>query len=141
MVEEAVFKGEIIPIMASSFTTRVLNALQPLFKEELRDKTTEELGSCIRYISIIAIHIRSMSLVATEKFVSIWPPTGSAFDDLTMETVDTDTIRRAQTVRLPLCPGIQAYPKEADLIDYQGFGHASGSESPSKDALKALVVC
>jgi hypothetical protein len=141
MVEEKAFKEKVIPVMASTFTTRFSKALKPLFKEELHHKTTEELHRSIVKISSLAIHIRSMSLVGTEKFVSIWPFANSSFDDRTMETEDTDRVRRTGTVRLPICPGIQAYTKQADVIDYQGFGHAIESEVPSGDALKALVVC
>jgi hypothetical protein len=138
MVEEKVFIEEVIPVMASTFTTRLLKALRPLLKEEVRHGT---LHAEILSIAKLAIHIRSMSLVGTEKCVSIWPSANTSLDDCTMEDENTERARTTGRVRLPICPGIQVYPKQAGVIDYQGFGHADESEVPCKDTLKALVVC
>ncbi|KAF2181386.1 hypothetical protein K469DRAFT_729477 [Zopfia rhizophila CBS 207.26] len=140
MIKEKDFKDVTIPRMASRHTTRLLNALQPLFDKQLQYKTARKLKLTLDCILRLAIQVRSLSLVGTEDYASIWPSPGSLFDNNEMETEHSGMATMANLVRLPLSPGLRAYPKENAMVGYHRFGNGEGTSRTPKYVIKALIL-
>jgi hypothetical protein len=139
MVEEEAFREEVLPRMASSHSARLLEAFEPLFVGGLQHKTSRKLQRSLRSILSIAVEIRAISLVGVERYECIWPSIGSTFDAGMMETRGAGPRDRNRVVRLPLCPGLQAYSKKGAVVDYQGFGSGARCHTSSTYVIKALV--
>ncbi|KAF1849716.1 uncharacterized protein K460DRAFT_324282 [Cucurbitaria berberidis CBS 394.84] len=140
LIREKDFNEVIIPRMTSEYTTLLLDALQPLFSKSLQSKTREGLKSPLDCIFGLAMQIRSLSLVGTEEYESVWPSSGSLFDNNEMETEQSESNNAANLVRLPLLPGIRAYSKQKAMVGYHGFGNGEGPNKTPKYVCKALVL-
>jgi len=124
---------------SSTLTARLTTALQPLLGQQSEHKTTDELSRSIDCIMRLALQIRSLSLVSTEDYDSIWPLLGSSFDENEMETKHSGSNTAKNLVRLPLCPGLRAYRKATSLVADHGFGKGERGRTP-KYKVKALVL-
>jgi hypothetical protein len=131
----------IVPYMSDALTTRLLNALQPLFDQRQKRGATRKLRSSLHCILSLAVQIRSESLVGTENYESVWPSTGSLFDQNEMETRHAGSLNSANIVRLPLCPGFRAYPKRKEIVGYHGLGNGQWPHISPMYVIKAMVLC
>jgi hypothetical protein len=138
MIEEKDFKDATIPRIASGLTTRLLNALQPLFDKESRHKTTKMLTTQLDCILRLALQVRSLSLVGNEEYESIWPSSGSLVDN-EIEAEHSVMANVPNLVRLPLFPGLRAYRKEKEMVGYHRFGNGEVTSRTPKYIIKALV--
>jgi hypothetical protein len=138
LVDENGFKNVVVPEMSRSLTRRLSKALAPLFDSRRRKTTIEKLKPSLRSLLRIAIHIRQLSLVGHERYEAIWPRTGSRFDNDGMETVSAETNMKA-TVRLPMCPGLRAYPTQGNAVSYTGFETRDELHVPVKYVIKATI--
>ncbi|KAF2624066.1 hypothetical protein BU25DRAFT_166424 [Macroventuria anomochaeta] len=140
IIEDDSFKDVIVPKMSEMFTSRLVNALEPLFDKDSRRNAIQKLRPSLYSILHLAIQIRSETLVSTDCYQLIWPSVGSSFNKKEMETKGTESIAVAGVVRLPLCPGIRAYTKEKALVDYGGLMRGDVSRMGPKYVMKALVL-
>ncbi|KAF2707545.1 hypothetical protein K504DRAFT_383490 [Pleomassaria siparia CBS 279.74] len=148
MIEEKDFENVTIPSMASRHTIRLSNALQPLFKKQLQSRMTKKLQSrmtkklrhTLDDILRLALKIRSLSLVGTEEYESIWPSSGSLVDNNEMDMQHSRITTMANLVRLPISPGLRGYPKKKAMVGYHPFGNWEGSSRTPKLVIKALVI-
>jgi hypothetical protein len=125
--------------MSSELTTRLVNALEPLFDEDLKHKTIKKLQKSLKPLMSIAIHIRCLSLVGNEYYESIWPSTGSEFDREEMGDLYAGP-DMGKSVRLPVCPGLRAYSKAGTVVSYKGFGKDPALLEPTKFVIRAMVL-
>lgn len=140
MVEEKGFEDVIVPLKSSALTDRLLKVIQPLFDHNLRRKTARKLRLPLEAAFGLAIQIRSMCLIGTEKYESIWPSLGSLFNTEEMERTVSESPDMTNLVWLPLCPGLRAYSKHNSMVDYQGFERAIGPSLAPEYVIKSLVL-
>jgi hypothetical protein len=124
--------------MSSTLTKRLLVALQPLLEQRSDNPSIKNLTTYLNCVMISALKIRSLSLVGTESFESILPPIGASLEEVEMEIEQPR--RSADIVRLPLCPGLRAYPKDKSMVQYDGFGSGEHDRRKAKYVVKALVL-
>ncbi|OAK96903.1 hypothetical protein IQ06DRAFT_229236 [Phaeosphaeriaceae sp. SRC1lsM3a] len=137
LMDEEPFSDMIIPRLASTHTRRLLTALDPLFDPDMRQETIRRLKPSLRGLFHLATQIRFTALTGNECYESIWPQAQSAFDSNDMESTSFRP-EQAHIVRLPICPGIRAYPRTDINVDY-GFGQHTAS-GPAKYVIKATVL-
>jgi len=140
MIEERDFEEVIVPSIASRHTARLLNVLQPLLEKHFQRRMIKKLKLTLDYTMGLAIKIRALSLVGTEDYESIWPLSGSLFDRNEMEMQHDNVDMIVGSVRLPLCPGLRAYPKEKAMVAYHPFGNGEGAGKTPKFVVKAQIL-
>ena len=86
------------------------------------------------------MQIRSLSLVGTEDYESIWPSSGSRLDSNEMETEHSAQKPTENLVRLPLSPGLRVFSKENAMVGYHGFRSSEGMVRMPKYVIKALIL-
>jgi hypothetical protein len=139
IVEEKGFKDAAMSSMATSLTDRLLSTLEPLFDSQLKNKTIKKLRASLDPLIGLAIEIRCSTLVGNERYESIWPCVGAVFDASEMESA-SGSKNAVSHVRLPICPGLRAYPTEGPVVSYQGLGTNNEPHAPVKYVLKAMVL-
>jgi hypothetical protein len=138
MIEEESFKNVTVPVMSSSLTTRLLDALAPLLNQRIKPNVVAKLRTSLETVIRTAIQVRALSLVGNEYYESVWPSIGSAFDDSEMETNDSGS--NGVVVRIPLCPGLRVHSKRAAMVEYHSFEHSKMSCTTLKYVVKSMVV-
>jgi hypothetical protein len=116
--------------MSSELTTRLVNALEPLFDEDLKHKTIKKLQKSLKPLMSIAIHIRCLSLVGNEYYEFDREEMGDLYAGPDM----------GKSVRLPVCPGLRAYSKAGTVVSYKGFGKDPALLEPTKFVIRAMVL-
>ncbi|KAH7385874.1 hypothetical protein BKA66DRAFT_527493 [Pyrenochaeta sp. MPI-SDFR-AT-0127] len=140
LLGEKTFVEATIPRMGNSLTTRFLTALQPLFDQCPKYDTSRSLKPLLRDIFQLAIQIRTLSLNGQEDYESIWPLSGSSFDVNDMETKHLGTMSVADIVWLTICPGLRAYSKNKEMVQYRAFGVHQEPKRAPRYVIKALTL-
>lgn len=134
------FKEVIVPGISETLTTRLINALRPVFKVESRRDGPKKLKPSLYSVIRIAVQLRSEMLITSDSYELIWPVVGSLFDRKDMQPRGTGSVVGTHAVRLPLCPGIRVYVKEKAMVEYRGFKTVAANTSTPKHVAKALIL-
>lgn len=89
----------------------------------------------------LAVEVRAESLLSASNFELIWPVAGSAVSGADMEMTSSKPIAGPGVVKLPLLPGLRAFPKKKTMVGYQGFAQEKSIKTPQDYVVKALVLC
>lgn len=140
MIEDKSFKDFTLPRLARAHIARLSDALQPLIDRTHERDTLKKLKGILFGIFEQAIKVRSLYLVSIQGYESIWPSSGGTFEGGVMELHRPGRSRSAPLVRLPLCPGLRAYPRERRMVSYEMFKPVEGAEVAPTYVIKALVM-
>lgn len=122
------------------FTTRLVSALNRVFKSTSRRDGIKKLRPSLYSVIHLAVQLRSEMLVTGDSYELIWPSIGSSFDSKEMQTRKVGSVAGTHAVRLPLCPGIRVYAKEKAMVEYCGFKTLAANTSTPKHVVKALIL-
>jgi hypothetical protein len=125
--------------MSKIFTTRLTHALEPFFGKSLKLKAIKKLRSSLDAVFKLAVEVRAESLLSGNPFELIWPVAGSAVDK-EMESINSNPIADGEVVRLPVLPGLRAYPKKKTMVQYGAFAKGTPSDMHPDCMVKASVL-
>lgn len=126
--------------MASQLTKRLVDTLRLLIDQKYLHDTFKELEPRLGSIMRLAVHFRSLLLVSSKTFETIWPQPGVSFDEDEMLTEPSmNHAKGLCTVKFPFLPGFRAYKVEKAMVTYQGFGHGVPKSVAPDSTIKALV--
>ncbi|RYN54312.1 hypothetical protein AA0118_g9274 [Alternaria tenuissima] len=141
ILESESFKKVIIPKMARVFRKRLTHTIKLFLKKRSKSKAIKKLRSSLEPVFTLAVEIRAESLLSASNFELIWPVAGSAVSGADMEMTSSKPIAGPGVVKLPLLPGLRAFPKKKTMVGYQGFAQEKSIKMPQDYVVKALVLC
>jgi hypothetical protein len=141
ILESESFKKVIIPKMARVFRKRLTHTIKLFLKKKSKSKAIKKLRSSLEPVFTLAVEIRAESLLSASNFELIWPVAGSAVSGADMEMTSSKPIAGPGVVKLPLLPGLRAFPKKKTMVGYQGFAQEKSIKMPQDYVVKALVLC
>jgi hypothetical protein len=124
--------------MSEMFRNRLTHALVPFFGK--KRKAIEKLRSSLSAVFKLAVEVRAESLLSATHFELIWRVAGSAADEAEMESSTSNPIADGKVFRLPILPGLRAYPKEKTTVDYRGFTKGTVTKMCPVYVVKASVL-
>lgn len=140
LIQEKDFEEHVVAPMASRLTKRLLTVLRLVLWDQNADHAYDMIGKLaprLTYIMSLGVHIRSLSLVSNNRIETIWPSAGVSFDESDMDSMVAGT---GSLVKLPMLPGLIAYPKEKAVITYRGFADRGPKGGPPEYTIKAMVI-
>ncbi|CAN9294358.1 unnamed protein product [Alternaria alternata] len=141
ILESESFKKVIIPKMARIFKKRLTHTIKLFLKKKSKSKAIKKLRSSLKPVFTLAVEVRAESLLSANNFELIWPVAGSAVSGADMEMTSSKPIAGPGVVKLPLLPGLRAFPKKKTMVGYQGFAQETSIKMPQDYVVKALVLC
>jgi hypothetical protein len=127
--------------MSKMLRNRLTHALEPFFSKSLKRKAIKKLRSSLSAVFKLAVEVRAESLLsANHHFELIWPVPGSAADEAEMESINSNPIADGKSVKLPVLPGLRAYPKKKTMVQYRAFAKGTPSDMHSDCMVKASVL-
>jgi hypothetical protein len=141
ILESESFKKVIIPKMARMFRKRLTHTIKLFLEKKSKSKAIKKLRSSLKPVFTLAVEVRAESLLSASNFELIWPVAGSAVSGADMEMTSSKPIAGPGVVKLPLLPGLRAFPKKKTMVGYQGFAQEKSIKTPQDYVVKALVLC
>jgi len=127
--------------MARIFSKRLTRTIKLFLKKKSKSKAIKKLRSSLKPVFTLAVEVRTESLLSASNFELIWPVAGSAVSGADMEMTNSKPIAGPGVVKLPLLPGLRAFPKKKTMVGYQGFAQETSIKMPQDYVIKALVLC
>ena len=145
VVNDDHFQNIFLGRTATKLADRLLDELGLFTKAKGRNEVKKRFESVFRY----ALDVKTQVIVGKYTFGTIWPSSGSAYEESLMKTQSAESVVGhgemsncgPLKVKLPLVPGLRFYSREKMSVDYCSFAESDESVlGKSKAFCKAVVA-